>query len=84
MVDYRKALHREIMATSRTDRRTCRVTIPYRSAVEQMAARRAPLPVFDARGPATQAYEALWLELRKRAGLRRKDLAGGDVRAKAR
>jgi len=75
MVDYRKALHREIMATSRKACGACRIAIPYRSAVEQMAARRAPLPAFDPRGPATLAYEALWVELRKRTGLRRKDLA---------
>jgi chromosome partitioning protein len=63
MVDRRKRLHREIMATlsaQRTDLAT--TAIPALSVIEQMALHRAPVPVFAPRSLATQRYESLAAE----------------------
>ncbi|GAA1669396.1 AAA family ATPase [Fodinicola feengrottensis] len=64
MVDRRKSLHREIVATLPSERPDVSATgIPALSAVEQMAVHRAPLPTFAPRSPGTRAYEQLWKEL---------------------
>jgi chromosome partitioning protein len=63
MVDRRKRLHREIMATlsaQRTDLAT--TAIPALSVIEQMALHRAPVPVFAPHSVATQRYESLAAE----------------------
>lgn len=63
MVDRRKTLHREIMATlsaQRTDLAT--TAIPALSVIEQMALHRAPVPVFAPHSLATQRYESLAAE----------------------
>ncbi|MEJ7704764.1 MAG: hypothetical protein WKF47_14365 [Geodermatophilaceae bacterium] len=39
-------------------------TIPAASVIEQMAERRAPVPVFAPRSAAAAAYVSLWAELR--------------------
>jgi len=65
MVDRRKKAHREL--TDQLPRERASVVaeaIPNLVVVEQMAQRRAPVPVFAPRSPATAAYEALWARLR--------------------
>jgi chromosome partitioning protein len=67
MVDRRKRLHLEISERLRDGRDdVAAAAIPALSAVEQMAVRRAPLPVFAPRSRATAAYEQLWAEVRAR------------------
>ena len=71
MVDGRKRLHREVVDRLRAERKDLAATvIPALSVVEQMAVHRAPLPVFAPRSRVTRSYEALWEEVRARAGLR--------------
>jgi chromosome partitioning protein len=70
MVDWRKRLHRDIVAqlpAGRTD--IAAAVIPAMTVVEQMAVRRAPVPAFAPRSKATAHYRQLWAELRGRAGL---------------
>jgi cellulose biosynthesis protein BcsQ len=69
MVDRRKRLHREL-AGSLPEELPALTTagIPLASAVELMAARRAPLVSSHPRNPAAQAYAALWREISTRMG----------------
>ncbi len=67
MVDRRRALHRRVCEWARQHPAFFLTEhIPYASAVEQMAVRRAPLPVFAAADPATRAFAAIADELRER------------------
>jgi chromosome partitioning protein len=64
MVDRRRALHREIVASLPVERRWVSETvIPSASIVEQMAVRRAPVAQFAPRSPASAAYRRLWAEV---------------------
>ena len=64
MVDRRRKLHKEILATLPAARdQVSTVAIPSASAVEQMAVRRAPLMVFAPRSPAALAFQQLWDEI---------------------
>ena len=64
MVDRRRNLHKEILATLPAERdQVSTVAIPSASAVEQMAVRRAPLMVFAPRSPAALAFQQLWDEI---------------------
>jgi chromosome partitioning protein len=67
MVDRRKALHRRATAWSlaHPDLFLTR-HVPYVSVVEQMTVRRAPLPVFAPRDPATAAFTDVWTALQTR------------------
>jgi cellulose biosynthesis protein BcsQ len=70
MVDRRKRLHREIVARLPADRADiAAAVIPAMTVVEQMAVRRAPVPVFAPRSAAAAHYRELWDEARGRAGL---------------
>jgi chromosome partitioning protein len=70
MVDGRKRLHRETAARLAGERPDIAATvIPAMTLVEQMAARRAPVPAFAPRSVASQRYRQLWAELRERADL---------------
>lgn len=70
MVDRRRALHRRLLEELPREIKTLLKTdIPYASAVEQMGLRKAPLPTFDATGPAARAYESLWREVEALLGL---------------
>jgi hypothetical protein len=40
--------------------------VPYRSEIERMSVRRAPLPVSAPKSEAAQVYTALWAEVRGR------------------
>ncbi len=65
MVDRRKRLHRDVVAALTAERGDLlRTTIPAASVIEQMAERRAPVPVFAPRSAAAAGYESLWAELR--------------------
>jgi chromosome partitioning protein len=71
MVDRRKSLHEEIIADTRERiPRVLATEVPYRSEIERMAVRRAPLPAFAPRSPAGLVYADLWAEVaaRMRAG----------------
>jgi chromosome partitioning protein len=64
MVDRRRRLHVEIIAESRQRFPGLLATeVPYRSEIERMTERRAPLPAFAPRSPAAQVYAALWAEV---------------------
>ena len=64
MLDRRRKLHKEILATLPAERdQMSTVAIPSASAVEQMAVRRAPLMVFAPRSPAALAFQQLWDEI---------------------
>jgi chromosome partitioning protein len=63
MVDRRKKLHKELLATLPGVSATA---IPNASQVELMGLRRAPLVITAPRNPAALAYRALWEELRAR------------------
>lgn len=67
MVDRRRRLHKDLVEElpgSRSDVATA--VIPAASAVEQMGVHRAPIVQWQPRGAASQAYEELWREARKR------------------
>lgn len=61
MVDRRKALHRSI-----TEALSEQLTIPYASAVEQMAVYRAPVGVTAPNGTAAIAFSTLWTAVERR------------------
>ncbi len=67
LVDRRRALHRELMAEARARFPAILATeVPYRSEIERMSVRRAPLPVSAPKSEAAQVYAALWAEVRGR------------------
>jgi len=69
MVDIRRSLHRELMTSTRTQFPAILDTeVPYRSEIERMSLRRAPLPAFSPNGTATPIYAALWREMSQRMG----------------
>ncbi len=64
MADARRNLHKATVAEHLGRRRgLLRTVIPYASHVEQMSARRAPLPAYAPRDPASRAYQRLWGEV---------------------
>jgi len=70
MVDRRKALHRELVEQlPAQSAAVLPVAVPYASAVEQLAVRRAPLEVVAPRSPATAAYRELWARVEQALGL---------------
>ena len=67
MVDRRKSLHHEVMASTREQFPTMLATeVPYWSDIERMSLRRAPIPAVAPRSPAAQIYAALWAEVTAR------------------
>jgi chromosome partitioning protein len=67
LVDGRKRLHREVIDRLRAERDDVAATvIPALSLVEQMAVRRAPLPVFAPHSQVSRRYEELWAEILQR------------------
>jgi cellulose biosynthesis protein BcsQ len=67
MVDGRKRLHREVMASLRSSGASVLdAAIPAAADVERMGAVRDVLASFAPRGRAAVAYEALWAEVRAR------------------
>jgi cellulose biosynthesis protein BcsQ len=69
MVDRRRSLHVEVIATTRVRfPMTLATEIPYWSEIERMSARRQPLPAYAPRSGAARIYQALWAELLGRLG----------------
>ena len=69
MVDRRKSLHHDVMASTREQFPTMLATeVPYWSEIERMSLRRAPIPAFAPRSAAAQIYAALWAEVAARMG----------------
>ena len=67
MVDRRKKLHKEICtAYANAKDGFLTTTIPFASAVERMGLERAPLPSYDRRSRATQAFKTLWKEVQEK------------------
>jgi chromosome partitioning protein len=67
MVDRRKSLHHDVIASTRTQFPTVLATeVPYWSEIERMSLRRAPLPAYAPNSPAGQIYAALWAEIQGR------------------
>src|SRR5215831_13897244 len=65
MVDLRKALHRRACEWSARHAGTfLESPVPCASIVEQISARRMPLPAFAVRDPASMAFVDLWSEIR--------------------
>jgi len=63
MVDRRKSLHREIVASREgLAREFLEASIPTSSVVERMGVQRAPLATFAAGSDADRAFRELWLE----------------------
>ena len=70
MVDRRRSLHLEIIdATRGRFPATLATEIPYRSEIERMTLRRAPIPAFAPHSAAAQAYRELWAEAAVRLGM---------------
>ncbi len=68
MVDRRRSLHQELLASARLEFPAILGTeIPYRSEIERMAVRRAPLVAGGASGEAAALYAQLWAEITQRA-----------------
>jgi cellulose biosynthesis protein BcsQ len=66
MVDKRKKMHREIMATLQNGfDQVLDSAIPSLSEVEQMGVYREPVTVFAPRSAAAAAYHHLWTEVQE-------------------
>ena len=69
MVDRRRSLHNEIIATTRAEFPTMLATeVPYWSEIERMTLRRAPIPAFAPTSAAAGIYRLLWTEVQQRMG----------------
>ena len=69
MVDRRKSLHHDVMASTREQFPNILATeVPYSSEIERMSLRRAPIPAFAPNGAAARIYAALWAEVTARMG----------------
>jgi chromosome partitioning protein len=69
MVDRRRSLHNEIIASTRAEFPLILTTeVPYWSEIERMTLRRAPLPAVSPAGPAAAIYRSLWSEVSHRTG----------------
>jgi chromosome partitioning protein len=65
MVDRRKKLHQEIIATLQSERTSVAATpIPALSMIERMSVERAPVTAFAPNSAAARAFRALWAEIR--------------------
>ena len=64
MVDRRKVLHHEVIASARLQfPGMLKTEVPYWSEIERMSLRRAPLPAYAPRSDGATAYKALWSEV---------------------
>jgi chromosome partitioning protein len=65
MADRRKRLHRHVIDTIPRDHagRIAETVIPSMTLIEQMAERRAPVPVFAPTARVVRCYEQLWAEV---------------------
>ena len=68
LVDRRKKSHREMVDDFNMNRSSfLRSSIPYSSEVERMGIHCAPLPSYSIHGKATEAFQNLWQEIKRRA-----------------
>ena len=64
MVDRRKALHQEVIASTREMFPELLTTeVPYSSEIERMSVRRAPIPAYSPGSAPGLVYAALWKEI---------------------
>lgn len=64
MVDRRKSLHQDIIASTRGSFPEILATeVPYSSEIERMSLRRAPLPAYSPGSAVGQVYSSLWHEI---------------------
>ena len=76
MVDRRKSLHHDVIASTREQFPELLATeVPYSSEIERMSVRRAPLPSYSPLGAVGQIYSALWTEIDTRMELGRSTAA---------
>ncbi len=69
MVDRRRSLHRDVIESTREQFPTVLATeVPYRSEIERMSLRRAPIPAYAPGSTAAQIYATLWAEVTARMG----------------
>ena len=69
MVDRRKSLHHEVIASTRRQFPELLATeVPYSSEIERMSLRRAPMAAYAPGSPFTQIYTDLWAEIDARIG----------------
>jgi cellulose biosynthesis protein BcsQ len=69
MVDSRKRMHRDVMASFTAERpEMLHTVVPLAADVERMGQARAPLDEFAPRGGAAVAFRELWKEIRERLG----------------
>jgi cellulose biosynthesis protein BcsQ len=69
MVDRRRSLHNDVMASTREQFPTVLATeVPYWSEIERMSLRRAPIPAFAPGSASAKIYAALWAEVAARMG----------------
>jgi cellulose biosynthesis protein BcsQ len=67
MVDRRKSLHHDVIASAREQFPELLATeVPYSSEIERMSVRRAPLPAYAPGSIVGQIYRALWSEIETR------------------
>ncbi|HVO49178.1 MAG TPA: ParA family protein, partial [Steroidobacteraceae bacterium] len=67
MVDRRKSLHHEVIATTRAEFPGVLATeVPYSSEIERMTLRRAPLPAYSPGSAVGRIYAELWTEVATR------------------
>jgi len=70
LVDRRKTLHRDVMATLPSRKRPfCTTVVPYCTEIERMGIHRAPVGDFAPASTGGRAVAALWAEVRDRLGL---------------
>jgi len=80
MVDIRRSLHRELVASTRAGFAGILDTeVPYWSEIERMSLYRAPLPAVSPSGRAAPIYAALWREISERMGRRTRDVVPAAV-----
>jgi chromosome partitioning protein len=69
MVDRRKSLHHDVMASTREQFPGMLATeVPYWSEIERMSLRRAPIPAIAPNSAAARIYAELWAEVTARMG----------------
>jgi chromosome partitioning protein len=67
MVDRRKSMHHDVIASTREQFPALLATeVPYWSEIERMSLRRAPIPAYAPKSAAALIYLALWAEIEGR------------------
>jgi chromosome partitioning protein len=73
MVDRRKGLHWEVIASTREIFPSVLTTeVPYASEIERMSVRRKPIPSYAPQSLSGQIYASLWAEIAAHMGLKKR------------